>query len=167
MNSRSSLYIVVWLTLLACQSGDEMVETPKSPMAMESTRGSVYIGCEMAPYHIVLDSMMQCTSAMPLDSLLASSWMPPCQMSDLSIAEELADLSVWRNETGLELTVSDSTFDLEPMSLSMVMDSLSLVGSIYYGAYELSRETEVIQLVLFNRYIGGCFHDEIVWQRIE
>jgi len=131
-------------------------------------QGSAYIHCELEPFYISFDSIADCSTEFVLDSIFSTQWIRGCSMDTLNIDSIHADIEVFY--------LTDGEFVINPLNpnLEIAAWSPSVNGELvdldqypYYGAFTVNSAGRSFNLLLLNRYIGGCFHDELIWQVLE
>lgn len=156
--------MMILTSALSCDKENECSEV--SPVYEPSvSTGSSYISCETGPFYISLSDLDSCNTVFGLDSLFADAWEPGCSMSSLMGDSSLADIQVTYLTEGV-LSVQGQSESLEILPFELVIESelVNLNAYPYYGALRFEFEARIYSFVMLNRYIGGCFHDELIWE---
>lgn len=162
-------------TGFACSSVDSIGESIESNET-ELHAGSVYFACDFGPYSFSLDSLLEnCSQEGGLIDSLTSDYIIANNMTTStctydgndSLAAEIWDFKITRTGNG-------NTFEIEWQNENPISNPIlaSIDGNIhaeqeypFYNGIELTLdENKKLSLLFFNVYIGGCFHDLMVWQ---
>lgn len=162
---RVTFLLVVIPLFWACTDKEILNCGPEE--SYDVTYGSSYIGCEVGPFFINIEDMMDCTISLPMDSIYSSSWTPGCQMSQLQTDSSNSDFVFEYLDSGVfEIEVLNSDYSTSTWPFILEGELIDTSEYPYYGSLRVSKEGVDIQMVLMNRYIGGCFHDELIWRII-
>lgn len=162
--TRLLIILSLAIALISC-SRTEVMDSGCEIGVTVSQYGSAYIGCEAEPFFIHLDSLSSCVTALSWDSVYSENWMPGCSMENLSSDSTTAQLKLTYLHSGM--------MEWHPMEEGMVISEAELVLANdtvdsgvppFYGCYEIQYEGRSYLTFIMNRYIGGCFHDELFWQ---
>ena len=159
--------IMVMTSALSCNKEEDCSSSVPINEPIVSA-GSSYIGCEAGAFFISLGDVDSCSTVFGFDSLFAESWEPGCNMSDLMGDSSLADIQVTYLADGvLDIQGQSLSLDISPFDLVIGGESVDLTSYPYYGALRFEYEARTYSFVMLNRYIGGCFHDELIWEITE
>ncbi|NND95449.1 MAG: hypothetical protein HKN45_11335 [Flavobacteriales bacterium] len=127
--------------------------------------GSAYIGCEMEPFFILISDLSDCVTFLPLDSINSADWSFGCEMNQLETDSSSADLRISYLQSGtLEILLLDSSLLIDNWVPEISGEEIAVHEHPFYGAFTIQAENMSIDILLLNRYIGGCFHDELIWR---
>ena len=164
-----ALIIGLLFLLQACKK--DVLNDGPPPLKQVINQGNIYNHCEPDPFFLILDTMMQYTSALPIDSMFSPNWLgyidnAEHQMYEVYQDSTIADFKLTYLQNGvLEYEVLNPSISINPVVLDI--DSMSTDEPPFYGAIKIHRGNQEILIMMVNRYIGGCLHDELVWQLSE
>ena len=160
-----SLFIVAVVLCTACK--DKKVAAPVTPDVRYE--GVIYIGCDIGPYGLNMDSLIHmCTSIVNRDQ-------PADSLEMGCIYDEIGSgLSV---DFDVELRRGDYLNIIEMSSVKgdpeIIEIPLTLAGQEfqwgefpYYSGYQLEWDMVTLKVQALNKWVGGCFHDLIIWEVI-
>ena len=128
-------------------------------------QGSAYIGCEVEPFYVDLSTLSVCSTDLPVDSFLSATWQFGCTMNLLTVDSMQADFQFsYLQPDSLSVAPYDTDITLSQQEFIVNGESLVLNEYPYYGSFTVIRGDTNFQFLLMNRYIGGCFHDELIWK---
>ncbi len=162
-----NILIVIFgiLSMLACDKETQGYSVPPGSEPPTLVTGSVYIQCEMGPFYISHARLDSCATSFGFDSIMTAGWEPGCSMTDLMGDSLVSGFRLsYLSEGELDIEGLTEDFNLTPFELVIDSDTVDVGSYPFYGAlrYELNGLT--YSFVLLNRYIGGCFHDELIWE---
>jgi len=151
--------------LLACDKetqGYSILSVTESPTMVS---GSAYIQCETGPFYISHAFLDSCTTSLGFDSILSTGWGPGCSMSSIMVDTLASDFRFTYLSEG-ELVIEGTAQELEPTPFELIIGNDTMDTGMYpfYGALKYELNGLTYSFVLLNRYIGGCFHDELIWE---
>ncbi len=148
---------------IACEQ-DESVTTG------QIYHGAVYIQCEVGPeYYFSLDSLVaNCSSADSFEVALPA--VQTCFYDNnpsLAASPTDYDFLIFRDPNDwqiMNLVMADSTAQVDWIPFVVIDgDIVNAQNHPLYNAYRVSWTDKILHLYIFNRYLGGCLHDEVVW----
>lgn len=177
-HNKSILFIlfVIALSSFACSSTDMVDEPTENNTVLHS--GAVYFACDFGPYSFSLDSLLaNCSQvggqidSLTLDYITNDSTHVRCTYDgNESLVAEDWDFKITRTSSG-------TTFEIEWQDNSFNTASIlpNIDGNIhmeqeypFYNGMEIALDDDrKLSLLFFNAYIGGCFHDLMVWELAE
>jgi hypothetical protein len=152
-------------SMFACdkETQDSSVLASHGPIIL--TKGSAYIQCEIGPFFISHARLDSCATNFGFDSLMTEVWEPGCSMSELMQDSLGSDFRLtYLNEGELVIEGTGQELDSNPFELVISSDTLDVGEYPFYGALKYELNGLTYSFVLLNRYIGGCFHDELIWE---
>jgi hypothetical protein len=163
------LGVLAALSCLSCSKSKDWVNEPAQKQVV--AQGNIYNHCEVEPFYLLLDTMMTYTSTLPIDSLHSPNWLGYIH-NVLNLMHEVyrdsanADIKIiYLQNSRLEYEILNAALTVEPVTLIVAGDTTDRYP--YYGAIKIHRANQEILLFMLNRYIGGCLHDELIWQLSE
>lgn len=167
------LFIVI--NHIACSSIDTIEETIENNTT-ELHSGSVYFACDFGPYSFSLDSLLaNCSQEGSLIDSITSDYISninfnsaPCTYDgNPSLANENWDFKIARDGTGNTFGIEwqSNNFNTNPTNASIDGNIHEEQEYPFYNGMEIELEgNRKLSLLFFNVYIGGCFHDLMVWE---
>ena len=159
--------VLVMTSAVSCDKEEDCISSVSLSQNVVAT-GSSYVSCESEPFFIALADLDSCSTAFGFDRLYAASWEPGCNMSILMGDSSLADIRVtYLNDGVLDIQGQSLAIEVTPFDLIIGGESVDLASYPYYGALRFEYDARIYSFVMLNRYIGGCFHDELLWEITE
>ena len=164
------LFIII--NSFACSS-DELIQTNET----ELHSGSVYFACDFGPYSFSLDSLLaNCSQEGGLIDSLTSDYIIENDSTVIRCTYDgnpsLAAAADWGFK--ITRTITGNTFEIEWQNDDFNSNPINATidGNIhteqeypFYNGLEIElNENKKLSLLFFNIYIGGCFHDLMVWE---
>ena len=166
--------LTTFMGLYACSHDVISTIQPVGESRSESFHGYLYIGCSNPPYHLNLDSLIiNCATPGLLPDTLPDLW------TGANNIEHFCSYDLNRERFGnasghdyrieyLSYTVGIMATDLatvaEEIPLNFEGNLLSAGEHPYLGGRIFTSADHEAQLQVVNAYIGGCFHNVVVWQ---
>lgn len=167
-----SISIILLLTLIvACNK--EISQKMESHEMEEHFHGYLYIGCEGPPYYLKLDSLIaNCSSSGLLpDSLplpIMRSVLPnSCRFDNnkgIFGAADNYDLRIGHEGYTIQLESLLPNTAMESIPFEITEMTLEAGEPPYLGGYKLLNDEWSITIQVINEYVGGCFHNTIIWE---
>ena len=132
---------------------------------LSQSQGAVSISCEVEPHFLNLDSLFECDVPLGIDSIFSTNWIARCTMTENAVDSVNAHIKLTYLNNQLEIDLLDASLIGEETEMIIAGDTVQAGVYPYYGAYRIERNGEAIEILMLNRYIGGCFHDELIWRR--
>lgn len=170
MKSRGLIWLAFFcLALVACKKNKNCLVVPaeETQNGQNISQGAIRISCEVEPHYLMIDSLLTCELGLPIDSLFSDDWDAPCDMQMSTVDSSIADVEVRYLQSSLEVTLLNPDLSGESLLSTLNGDSIVSGNYPYYGAYRVIRGSQTIDLFMLNRWIGGCFHDELIWRLSE
>ncbi len=166
----SKINYIVLLSILSSTLIFTSCDMEETEPTAQVYHGSVYIQCDPRPeYYFSLDSLIaNCSSTDSFEVALPA--LQTClydSNSTLAGSPTDYDFRVYQNlqDAGIKnLSMADSSIQVVPIS-SIVLDANVFNAGThpFYGGYRASWDDQTLDVYIFNRYVGGCLHDEVVW----
>jgi hypothetical protein len=169
------LILLLISTGFACSSID-ILDEPMDIDEPELHSGSVYFACDFGPYPFSLDSLLTNYSQQggQIDSLTLDyistndSTSIRCTYDEnISLAAEIWDFKITRINNGNTFGIEwqNNSFNTNPIDANIDGSIYSEQTYPFYNGMEIElNENKRLRLLFFNIYIGGCFHDLMVWE---
>jgi len=142
-----------------------------------SKNGTVYFQCDFGPYDFTIDSLL--TNGNFAGNLkdtafhLQSGIQPNIVFGkhydyEKEILQNLnaLDFTVTRTGTSYQYFESSTNFSYDtilPVDYIFGNDTLIENEYPYYNGVLIKTNLFDLELLFFNKYVGGCYHDEMVW----
>ena len=165
----SLIILLLIFATLSCEN--EIESNPPDSIKQVTAQGNIYNHCDIEPFYLLLDTVMTYTSPLPIDSLFSPNWLGYIDnavnlMHDVYQDSTNADFKIkYLINSQLEYEILNPSLSIEPITLTF--DTLNTDTYPFYGAIKIYRDDQEITLIVLNRYVGGCFHDEFIWQLSE
>ena len=155
--------LIISIGLLACKDK----ELP--PVPEVRYEGAVYIGCDIGPYQLNIDSLItHCTGEIDRDQP-ADSIQTACIYDELSpVLSASFDVEMVRGNYLNQMELGSVNGDPEISEIPLVLGGQEYAWNEYpyYSGYELKWADRTLRLQALNKWVGGCFHDLILWEVI-
>ncbi len=177
--NQSILLICLLLSCVTCTKNDMPEDSSSQENLPPNTiySGSVYFACEYGPYTFLIDSLISnCSQEFGIMDSLSNIHIAKndtiharCNydMNFNQLTSSNWDFQVSRTEDGLAFNTEwpNSNPLINPLTAT-VDDSLLQANSYpFYNGHTITLSDEKeLRLLFFNTYIGGCFHDLMVWE---
>lgn len=156
------LTITAITLFFGCKPTDIILDQPIAELNFQS--GYVYIACDGGPYYFHLDSLMATCS---LNEALPEKLTTPFQETCLYDNNE-GKLGDKNNHNIMfsrdSLALAFTNYQIEEIPITLDGAQLNKGEYPYYQGYKVSLEEKTLNIYLVNKYIGGCFHEMVIWQ---
>lgn len=164
-------------TLIVIEDDNSALTNQNSTSFQLTKNGAVYFQCDFGPYEFTLDSLLNNgnfngnlqDSAFhlqyginPNGSFAVYYDADKSKMVDLDSIDLIFTRSA-NNPQQFEIEHFMGYSVLDTIDYIAFNDTLNANQYPFYNAYKLSNCSFELELYFFNKYVGGCFHDEMVW----
>lgn len=155
MKTRYVPFLLLFLGLIACDNPTTRLPAP------QVRYGSLYISCEQPPHLLNLDSVLaNCASLEPLDVLENSRQIIGCSMEVGRVPPDKAHFSLDKIPEGYRVHALSAEVEV----LSTAGEPVDELIATYSNAFLVARGELILRFYLRNQFVGGCPHDELLWQ---
>jgi len=171
MNFR--LYFALLMYCHIFWSCHQSITEPPSPTDSNVVvyHGDIYIACDNGPlYRFTLDSLIANCSAEDTFNLSFPTGIQTntatCTYDGnpvLATSDTDYDFAISRNDIQTTFTHPNIDVTLLPY-LIIDTDTIFTNEHPFYSAYQADWENNILNLYIYNAYIGGCLHDMIIWR---
>ncbi len=176
MISKSIYFFFISCLFITCSKKATQPAKPvEETFLAEHFHGYLLIGCETPPYHLNLDSLIKnCASpgilpdSFPLPLMQnADDFTNACGFDnnkDKFGAADNFDIKILHQENtiNLESLIPNATSQSIPIEFSGTEYNAGEYP--YLGGYQLTTSELELTIQVINEYIGGCFHNAVIWQ---
>ena len=149
------------LAILICSSFKEQI-SPQ--LARADLQGSFANACITARFYVNLDSMIaKCATSLPLDSFDVADWVGGCPIQDIMLTDtSLADIKF---KNGLyEMQAVNPEVEVSDTELTLNGEVVTGLEYPFLNPKKMETPIGTFSIVVVNRYIGGCYHNEYLWE---
>ncbi len=166
-----------WLFGLAliCSACDKDADlNPESINTVNPSHGYIYIGCQTPPYYLKLDSIKTyCDLGGALPDTLPVFTLGVGMTTDTVCANFLDEGYADANDYDVQINYDSTSVDIqhnisdavtEPIPEANIGGDIYQAGEYpYLGGIRISTNSTEATIQVVNVYVGGCFHNMIIW----